>query len=93
VRLVRGLDRVRRMTMADTHMERVLAGLYSPDRHAVVERERWFIDHVLDIYEDPKNRHLSYLQRAQAALIEAVNHERMHPYVPDQLALDFGGGR
>jgi hypothetical protein len=81
------------MTMADTHMERVLAGLYSPDRHAVVERERWFLDHILAIYEDPKHRHLSYLQRAQAALIEAVNHERAHPYQPDQLSLDLGGGR
>ena len=79
--------------MADTHMERVLAGLYSPDRHAVAKREKWFLDHVINIYEDPKNRHLSYLQRAQAALIVAVNHERMHPYVPDQLSLDFGGRR
>ncbi|NBW20657.1 MAG: hypothetical protein EBR82_73100 [Caulobacteraceae bacterium] len=79
--------------MADTHMERILEGLYSPDRHAVAEREKWFLDHILAIYEDPKHRHLSYLQRAQAALIEAVNHERMHPYVPDQLSLDFGGRR
>jgi len=79
--------------MTDTHMERVLAGLYSPDRHEVAKREKWFLDHVINIYEDPKHRHLSYLQRAQAALIEAVNHERMHPYVPDQLSLDFGGKR
>ena len=79
--------------MADTHMERVLAGLYSPDRHAVAEREKWFLDHILNVYGDHKHRHLSYLQRAQAALIEAVNHERMHPYVPDQLSLDFGGRR
>ena len=76
-----------------THMERVLEGLYSPDRHAVVERERWFLDHILNVYGDPKHRHLSYLQRAQAALINAVNHERMHPYVPDQLSLNLGGGR
>ena len=79
--------------MTETYMERVLAGLYSPDRHAVVERERWFLDHILNVYGDHKHRHLSYLQRAQAALIEAVNHERMHPYVPDQLSLDFGGRR
>ena len=39
-----------------THMERVLEGLYSPDRHEVAERERWFLDHVINIYEDPKHR-------------------------------------
>ena len=76
-----------------THMERILEGLYSPDRHAVVEREQWFLDHILDVYERPEHRHLSYLQRAQAALITAVNHERAHPYVPDQLSLNLGDGR
>ena len=79
--------------MTERYMERVLAGLYSPDRHAVAERERWFLDHILDVYEDPKHRHLSYLQRAQAALITAVNDERAHPYQPDQLSLDLGGER
>lgn len=79
--------------MTETYMERVLEGLYSTDRHEVVKREKWFLDHVINFYGDPKHRHLSYLQRAQAALTEAVNHERAHPYVPDQLSLDFGGHR
>jgi len=79
--------------MTETYVERVLAALYSPDRHEVVKREQWFLDHILDGYERPEHRHLSYLQRAQAALIEAVNHEREHPYQPDQLSINLGGER